>query len=179
MRERCAEQGHHSVARVLIDRAFKAMHLRRDTLEAAVDDVVYYLGIELLSECGEAGHVGKQDRDLLTLTFQRATRRENLLDQVSRCIGEWRTALYTGWRWSRRWKRCEVPTPDQHGTVLIDGKLACLDDFRLQILKVRIIKPKLPLESPIRDPLMTLEEFEYPIEHCIEVHTQSLTPLGW
>jgi hypothetical protein len=36
----------------------------------------------------------------------------------------------------------------------------------------------LPLESPIRDPLMTLEEFEYLVEPCIEVHTQSLAPLG-
>lgn len=71
-----------------------------------------------------------------------------------------------------------APTPDEHGTVLIDGKLARLDDFGLQILQVRIIKPKLPLESPIRDPLMTLEECEYLIEYCIEVHTQSLAPLG-
>jgi hypothetical protein len=74
--------------------------------------------------------------------------------------------------------RCEVPTPDQHGTILIDGKLARLDDFCLQILKVRIIKPKLPLESPIRDPLITLEEFEYLIEYRIEIHAQSLTPSG-
>jgi hypothetical protein len=32
----------------------------------------------------------------------------------------------------------------------------------------------LPLERPICDPLMTLEEFEYLIEHRIEVHAQSL-----
>src|SRR5262249_17458201 len=115
----------------------------------------------------------------LALAFQCAARRENLLGQVFRGIGEWRTVLYTDWRCGWRWRRCDVPTPDQHSAVLIDGKLARLDDFCLQVLKVRIIKFKLSLESPIRDPLMTLEECEYLIEHRVEVHAQSLAPLEW
>ena len=95
-----------------------------------------------------------------------------------RRIGEWRTVLHTDRHCGWRRRRCEVPPPNQHGAILIDGKLARLDDFCLQILQVRIIKPKLPLESPIREPLMTLEEFEYLIEHRVEVHAQSLVPLG-
>src|SRR5215471_7743614 len=51
------EQGHDSVTRVLVDRAFEAVYLRRDALKAAVDDVVHHLGIELLGEGGETSHV--------------------------------------------------------------------------------------------------------------------------
>jgi hypothetical protein len=41
---------------------------------------------------------------------------------------------------------------------MIDRELACLDDFRFQIFKVRIIELELPLEGPIGDPPMALEE---------------------
>src|SRR5215831_973008 len=37
---------------------------------------------------GEAGHVSKQDGDLLALAFEGAARREDLLGQVLRGIGE-------------------------------------------------------------------------------------------
>src|SRR5262249_27244750 len=74
------------------------------------------------------------------------------------------------WLWERR----GALNPDQHGAVLIDGKLSSLDDFCLQILEIRIVEPKLPLERPICNPLMTLEEFEYCIEHRVEVHAQAL-----
>ena len=93
VRERRAEQGHDPVAGVLVDRALEAVHLGRDALEAAVDDVVYHFGVELLGERSETRHVGEQDGDLLTLAFEGAARREDLLGQVSRCIGEWRTVL--------------------------------------------------------------------------------------
>ena len=59
MRQRCAEQGHHAVARVLVDRAVEAVYFRRDALEAAVDDLVHDLGVELLGEGGEASYVGE------------------------------------------------------------------------------------------------------------------------
>src|SRR5262249_3851995 len=138
--------------------ALEAMHLGCDVRKAAIDDIVHDLRIELLGEGGEAGHVGKQDGDLLALTLKSRPGRQNFLGQVFWRIGEWRMILDTDWRYSWRWRRCWVLTPDQHGAVLIDGELAGLDDFCLQILQVRIIKTKLPLESPICDSLMALEE---------------------
>ena len=100
VRDGGAEQGHDPIAGVLVDRALEAVHLRRNTLEAAVDDLVHHFGVELLGECSEAGHVGEQDGDLLALAFQRAAGGEDLLGQVSRCIGEWSMVLYTDRRCS-------------------------------------------------------------------------------
>jgi hypothetical protein len=57
--ERCAEQGHYSVTRILVDGALKAMHLGCNALEAAIDHVVHHLRVELLGECGKAYHIGK------------------------------------------------------------------------------------------------------------------------
>src|SRR5262249_17468969 len=50
----CAEQGHHPVAGVLIDRALEAVHLRCDAFEAAVDDLVH--------ELSRAARVQKRER---------------------------------------------------------------------------------------------------------------------
>jgi hypothetical protein len=49
------------------------VHLGGNAFEAAVDDVVHDLGVELLSERGETRHIGEQHGDLLALAFQRAT----------------------------------------------------------------------------------------------------------
>ena len=122
--ERRAEQGHHPVARVLVDRALEAVHLGRDALEAAVDDVVHDLGVELLGEGGETRHVREQHRDLLALAFQGTARGENFLGQVFRRIGErcllrgpcWRCRL--GGRTGRPSKRGRVP----HRHVPLDGR---------------------------------------------------------
>ena len=62
---------------------------------------------------------------------------------------------------------------ERFGSLLIDGKLSGLNDFCLQILEIRIVKPKLPLERPIRDPLMPLEKLHYLIKYRVEVHAQS------
>src|SRR5262249_34474867 len=70
------EQRHDPIAGVLIDRPFKLVDLGRNALEAAVDDLVHDLRIELLSEGGKASHVSKQDRDLLTFAFESAARGE-------------------------------------------------------------------------------------------------------
>ena len=73
MGERGAKQGHDAIAGVLVDGALEAVHFCGDALEAAVDDVVHHLRVELLSEGGETSHVGKQHRDLLALPFEGRT----------------------------------------------------------------------------------------------------------
>jgi hypothetical protein len=103
VRQRRTEQGHHPVARVLVDGTLEAVHFRRDALEAAVDDVVYHFRVELLGECGEAGHIGEQDGNLLALTFQCAARCKDLLGQMSRRIGQRLACLIWGWSGGGFW----------------------------------------------------------------------------
>jgi hypothetical protein len=64
---------------VLVDRALEAVHLGGEVLEAAIDDLVHDLRIELFSEGGEVGHIGEQHGNLTALPFERTTGRQNLL----------------------------------------------------------------------------------------------------
>ena len=72
MGERCAEQRHDPVARVLVDRPLEAVHIGCNALEAAVNDLVDDLGVKLLGEGGKARHVSKQNGNLLALAFEGA-----------------------------------------------------------------------------------------------------------
>jgi hypothetical protein len=73
--------------------------------------------------------------------------------------------------WQCRCRRHACRTsPDQNPATLIDRQLSRLDDFSLQILKIRFIEVELPLQRPIGDPLMLLEEFQDLLEYGIEVH---------
>src|SRR5213593_2464412 len=77
-----AEERHDAVARVLVDRALEPVDLRSDQLEAALDDAVHVLRIELLGERREPRHVGEEDRDLAALALERRARLEDLVGEV-------------------------------------------------------------------------------------------------
>jgi hypothetical protein len=82
MGDRRPEQGHDAIAGVLVDRALEPVHLGGDPLEAAVDNLVHDLRIELLGERGEVRHVGEQHGDLAALPFEGAAGGEDLLGQM-------------------------------------------------------------------------------------------------
>jgi hypothetical protein len=84
--DRGPEQCHYAIAGVLVDRALQAVHLGGDPREAAVDDLVHDLGVELLGHGREARHIGEKDGDLATLPFQGAPGREDLLGEMLRGI---------------------------------------------------------------------------------------------
>jgi hypothetical protein len=48
---------------------------------------VPFFGIDLLGEIHRALHVGEEHRDLLALTLESGSRRENLLGEVFRSVG--------------------------------------------------------------------------------------------
>src|SRR3989449_2193584 len=77
-----AEERHDAVARVLVDRALEPVDLRSDQLEAALDDAVHVLRIELLGERREPGDVGEENRHLAALALERRARLEDLIGQV-------------------------------------------------------------------------------------------------
>jgi hypothetical protein len=52
---------------------------------------------------------------------------------------------------------CNAARPDQNAPLLIHGELLGVDEFVLEILQVRVIQRKLPLQGAIRYPLLALE----------------------
>src|SRR5438477_6231637 len=72
----------------------------------------------------------------------------------------------------RRGKRWCIGTasPDQHGVVLVHGKLEHLDDFGFQILEVSVIEIELELEGTIRHTAAALEHVEGAVEDLFEGH---------
>jgi hypothetical protein len=58
-------------------------------LEEAIEDLGPRFGIYLLGEIHRALHVGKKDRDLFALAFERGAGSENLLGEVLRGVGPW------------------------------------------------------------------------------------------
>jgi hypothetical protein len=86
VRDRRAEQGHHPVARVLIDGPLEAVNLGRDHLEAALEDAVHVLGVELLGQRCEAREVGEEHGHLSSLALECRAIAEDLLGQVFRRV---------------------------------------------------------------------------------------------
>ena len=97
--DRGAEERHHAVARVLVDRALEPVNLGRDQLEASVHDAVHVLRIQLLGERGEARDVGEEDGHLAALALEGGTRTEDLVGEMPRRIGRHRTAVGEGTSW--------------------------------------------------------------------------------
>jgi hypothetical protein len=84
--DRRPEERHDPVARVLVHRAFEAVHALGEDLEEAIEYLVPLLGIEPLGELHRALHVGEQDGDLLALAFEGRLRLEDLLGEVLRRV---------------------------------------------------------------------------------------------
>ena len=82
-----AEESHHAVPRVLVDRAFEPVDLRGDGLEAPVHDLVDVLGVAPLGQARESRDIGEKDGDLAALAFDRRTRLEHLVGEVLGRVG--------------------------------------------------------------------------------------------
>ena len=87
MGDRRAEERHHTVAGILIDRALEAVHAFRQDLEEAVEDHVPLLGIDLLGELHRAGDVDEEHGHLLALALEGRPRAQDLVLDVLRRIG--------------------------------------------------------------------------------------------
>ena len=105
-----------------------------------------------------------KDGDLLAFAFQGCTRGQDLFSEMLGGIGEWFTHLSSGWcsgyacGWQR--SRGRIADLDQDSAILIHRELFGIDDFFLQIVKVRIIQREPPLQGPIRDPLLTRQHLK-------------------
>ena len=170
VRDGRTEQGHDPITRVLVDGAFETMHLSRNTLKAAVDEVVHDLGIELLGERGEAGHVGEQDGDLLALAFEGAARREDLLGQVLRGIGEWCLGLHRRGGCGGGRRQRGIARPDQHCPLFINGEPLALNEFGLQVLQIVVIDVELALEGSIRQAPAALQQGNRLVKEFLKGH---------
>jgi hypothetical protein len=64
-----AEQGHDTIASVLVDGALEAMHLGGDKSKAVIHDLVHHFGVEVPDQGREADRIGEEHGDLLAFPF--------------------------------------------------------------------------------------------------------------
>ena len=110
VRDGRAEERHHAVARVLVDRALEAVDLGGDGLEAAIDDLVDVLGVAPLGQAREPGDVGEEHGDLAALALDGRARLEHLVGEVLRRVGGDRPRAGERAR-RRRWRRRPAARP--------------------------------------------------------------------
>ena len=79
VRDRRAEEGHHAIARELVDRSLEAMDAVGEDAEEPVEHAVPLLGADARGEVHRLLHVGEEDRDLLALALDAAPRGEDPL----------------------------------------------------------------------------------------------------
>ena len=87
MPNRRAEERHDSVAHHLVDGTLVVMDGLHHPLEDGVEEVARLLGIAVSEQLHRPLEVGEEDGHLLTLAFEAALRRENLLGEVPRGVG--------------------------------------------------------------------------------------------
>ena len=87
MRHRRTKQGHHPIARKLIDRPLVPMNLVHQDLEAPVHDLMDFLGVELLRHGGVIGDVGEEDGYQLAFALDGASGREDLIGEILGRVG--------------------------------------------------------------------------------------------
>ena len=129
--------------------------------------------------CGQQFHrpfqVGEQHSDLLEITLQGCFGRENLFGDMGGHVWQ------VGWRWSwnGRWRRPSSPSPDQDAPLLVDRQSLRLDDFRFEVVEIRVIQAKPALQGVVGDAALALEELEDLGQECIKGHRRPSTcPCG-
>ena len=86
MRNGRTEERHDAVARVLVDRAFEAVHAFRQNLKKLLENAMPLFGAELFGEFHRALHICEENSDLLALAFERGLGLEDLVGQMFRCV---------------------------------------------------------------------------------------------
>src|SRR4029453_9386319 len=123
-------------------------------------------------QLGGVFDVGKQHRDLLALAFQGRSSRQNFLSQVRGGVGKRGTLLRPqGYRGKGQRQR-RVSEPDQDSPLLIRCQSLGIDEFFLEVFQVVIVQVKPPLERPVREPLLALEQLAYLGEEFVKRHVQ-------
>ncbi len=87
--ERGAEERHDPVAHDLVDGSLVPVHRLHHQFEDRVENRARLFGITVSQQFHRALHIGKKDRDLLSLTLERRPRGQDLLGEALRrvCLG--------------------------------------------------------------------------------------------
>jgi hypothetical protein len=73
-----------------------------------------------------------------------------------------------------RWRDCLFASPHEDTILLIHSQFLGVDELVFHRLKEVVIKLEANLQSTIRDPFLTLEQFKYLGEDFIEGHGVTL-----
>jgi hypothetical protein len=99
MSERGPKEGHNAIAQRLVHRPLIAVHGFHHPLQHRVEHRSRFLGISVGRQLHRGFQVGKQHRDLLTLSFQGTLRGQDLLRQMLRGIAMRGLERHGGLRW--------------------------------------------------------------------------------
>jgi hypothetical protein len=170
-----AKQGHDAIAEHLVDGALEAVHGVHHAVDGRIEELLGGFGIETTDEFRRVLEIGKEHGDLLTLTCQGGTGRQNFLGQVRGGIGP---RLYVRRaRLDRHrcggWRRCRhSASPDQDSAVLIHCHALPLDEFGFHIVQIRVIELELALEGAIGQAPAPLEHGYGLVEDLLKSHRQ-------
>jgi hypothetical protein len=82
-----AKQGHDAIAQHLVDGALEAVYGAHHAVDGRIEELLGGFGIEATDQLCRVFEVGKEHRDLLALTCQGGTGRDNFLGEVCGGIG--------------------------------------------------------------------------------------------
>src|SRR5688572_2645898 len=108
MGKRSAKERHDSIAHNLIDGSLKEVHGLHHVIDDWIEEFPRVLRVTIGKQFHGSLHVGKQNRDLLTLTFERALGWEDFFGEVFRCVDFGRRKLRGNLL--RRSKRLPAPS---------------------------------------------------------------------
>ena len=161
VRDRCAEERHDAVARVLVDRSLEAVHVVREDLEEAVEDAVPRLRVELLGELHRTLHIREEHGHLLTFALECAAAGQDPLRQVLWGVGGEVALGCCGLRRDggvRTVILLLAINPREYPTTLVDRHLLNVDQLFLQFLERLVVELELPAQDAVGDAPILLEK---------------------
>jgi hypothetical protein len=179
---RCAEQRHDAVARVLVDRAFEAVDAVGQDFEEAIHDPVQLLGIDRLGQLHRALHVREQDGDLLALALEGGLRLEDLVGQVLRGVVagsalRCRSSHLPGRR-SRfriRWASLDRSRGDPRQDLALErGHLLHVHELLDQLLEGLVVELELAPQGSEGQAPVPLQQRPRPLDRLDEAHGRPL-----
>src|SRR5215510_9285555 len=155
---RIAEVHQQAIAEILGNMALEALDDRSTGLLVRPHNLPQVLRIKAAGEGSRVYQVAEQYRELTAFGHRGLGRSRWAIrvGDVHRQGNSWGYKLGHG---RSRKQRCfSVTGPNQDSAVLIEGQAFGVAEFVLQIIQVGVVQAKSPLESPVRNALLTLQD---------------------
>src|SRR5262249_21872112 len=131
-------------------------------------ELLRLLGVTPPYQLHRALDIGKEHRDLLTLTFEGTAGEQDFLSEIGREVKG--TVLKDSWGRIDRGSGAPSAAPDEAMPRIFTYLRVRVQEFGLEIIESALVQVKLSLERLIGHTLTLAEEGQDLIEDCVEVH---------